>query len=133
MANSKLDTAHSTYVIVDTEPSGTELGYWTSEVTPRDLLNEGKLIAKDKIWFSIRELDADSSEDASDTAVITVSLQFKCAGDLGWQDYVDYAGSTLSIGNRVLLEDLGNAVKWRAGVKDNGDYTSGALRFGFDW
>ena len=132
MANSKTDTANSTYAIINTQPSGTELGYWTAEVNPRDKLNNGTMIAKDKLWFSIREYDADSSEDASDTAVITVSLQYKCEGDLGWQDYVDYGGNTLSIGNRLLLEDLGNGVKWRAGVKD-GNYTSGALRIGFDW
>ena len=132
MANSRTDDEYSTYAIVNTQPSGAELGYWTAEVNPRALLNAGKLIAKDKLWFSIREVDADSSEDASDDAVITITLQFKCADDLGWQDYVDFASSTLSIGNRLILEDLGNGVVWRAGVKD-GDYTSGALRFGFDW
>ena len=42
------------------------------------------------------------------------------------------AGSTFAIGNRVVLEDIGNGVDWRAGVRDD-EFTSGSVTFGFDW
>jgi hypothetical protein len=129
MANEKSSGQYKEYATVDTQPSGSDLGYWTNEVCLRDLFNEGR--AKGKMYFSIREFETDSSA-ASDTSSMTVTLQFKCDGDLGWQDYVDFAGSTLAVGNRLEIEDIGAAVRWRAGVKD-GDYTSGKITFGFDW
>jgi len=130
MANSRSSGVNKEYATVNIAPSGTELGYWTNEVCLRDKRNSG--VAKDKMYFSIRETDADSSEDVSDTASMTVSLQFKCDGDLGWQAFVPLDGSELAVGNRLIIEDTGAAVRWRAGVKD-GDYTSGILTFGFDW
>ena len=128
MANSRSSGNYKEYATVNTQPSGTELGYWTNEVCLRDKQNDG--YAKGKMWFSIREAETDSS--AADTTTITVSLQYKCDGDLGWTDYADFAGSTLAVGNRLIIEDTGAAVRWRAGVKD-GNYTDGALTFGFDW
>lgn len=129
MANSKSSGQFKEYATVDTAPSGAELGYWTNEVCLRDKINEG--LAKDKMFFSIRETEADSSQ-ASDTSSMTISLQFKCDGDLGWQDYVPLDGSEIAVGNRLLIEDHGAGARWRAGVKD-GNYTSGKLTFGFDW
>jgi len=129
MANSKNSGVRKAYATVDTAPSGSELGYWTDEVCLRDKIKEG--LAKDKMFFSIRNEEADSSE-ASDTSSITISLQFQCSGDLGWQDYVDLALSELAVGNRLEISDTGAGVKWRAGVKD-GNYTSGSITFGFDW
>jgi hypothetical protein len=129
MANSKSSGVFKEYATVDTQPAGTDLGYWTNEVCLRDKVNDG--LAKDKMWFSIREYETDSSA-ASDTSSMTVTLQFKCDGDLGWQDYVDLAGSELAMGNRLLIEDTAAGVRYRAGVKD-GSYTSGKITFGFDW
>lgn len=129
MANSKSSGTYKEYATVDTAPSGAELGYWTNEVCLRDKVNEGS--AKDKMYFSIRENDSDSS-GFSETSSMTVVLQFKCAGDAGWQNYLDLAGSEIAVGNRLVIEDTGAAVRWRAGVEDGG-YTSGSLTFGFDW
>lgn len=129
MANSRSTGDFKEYATIDTQPSGTDLGYWTNEVSLREKQKNG--LAKDKMWFSIREYDVDSSE-ASDTSTMTVTLQFKCDGDLGWQDYVDFAGSALAVGNRLIIEDTGAGVLYRAGVKD-GDYTSGKVTVGFDW
>jgi hypothetical protein len=129
MANSRSTGDFKEYATIDTQPSGTDLGYWTNEVCLRDKQNGG--LAKDKMWFSIREFEADSSE-ASDTSSMTVTLQFKCDGDAGWQDYVDFAGSTLARGNRLVIEDTGAGARYRAGVKD-GDFTSGKVTVGFDW
>jgi len=127
MANSRDSDHYKEYATVDTAPSGSELGYWTNEVCPRDKWKDG---APGKLYFSIRESDTDSSA-ASSTSVMTVTLQFKCDGDAGWQDY--YNGGTAYVaGDRVLIEDTGAAVRYRAGVKD-GDFTSGSLTFGFDW
>ena len=105
MANSRSSDVHHEYVTVDTEPSGTELGYWTNEVCLRDEVKSGK--AKEKMWFSIRESEADSSEDASDTSSMTISLQFKCVGDAGWQTFEPLDGSEIAIGNRLIIEDTG--------------------------
>ena len=116
------------YVTIDEQPSGDTLGYWTNEVDPRELQKKKNV---KKIYFSIREYETDSSQ-ASDTSSMTVSLQFKCDGDLGWQDYVSLDGSELAMGNRLVMEDFAANVKWRAGVKD-GDYTSGSVTVGFDW
>jgi hypothetical protein len=129
MANSKSSGPFKEYATIDTQPSGSELGYWTNEVCLRDKVNDG--ISKGKMYFSIRENESDSS-GASDTSSMTVTLQFKCDGDAGWQDFVDFGGNELAVGNRIEVEDTGAAVRWRAGVKD-GDYTSGSLTFGFDW
>ncbi len=129
MANERSSGPNKEYATVDTQPSGSALGYWTNEVCLRDKVNNGT--SKGKMWFSIRENEADSSE-ASDTSTMTVTLQFKCDGDSGWQDFVPLDGSSIAVGNRLLIEDTGAAVRWRAGVKD-GDFTSGKLTFGFDW
>jgi hypothetical protein len=129
MANSRSSGEFKEYATVDTQPSGTDLGYWTNEVCLRDKVKDG--VAKDKMYFSIREFEGDSSE-ASDTSSMTVTLQFKCDGDAGWQKFVDFAGSELAVGNRLVIEDTAAGSRWRAGVKD-GDYTSGKVTFGFDW
>jgi len=127
MANSRSSGAFKEYATVDTAPIG--LGYFTNEVCLRDKLNVG--LAKGIMYFSIREEEADSS-GASDTSSMTVTLQFKCEGDAGWQDYVPLDGSSLAVGNRVAIADTGAAVRWRAGVKD-GEFTDGSITFGFDW
>ena len=129
MANSRSSGAFKEYATVNTQPSGADLGYWTNEVCLRDKQNDG--FAKEKMWFSIREFEADSSA-ASDTSTMTVTLQFKCDGDAGWQDFVPLDGSALAVGNRLLIEDTGAAVRWRAGVKDT-EYYVGSVTFGFDW
>ena len=126
MANTTYSTSNHEYILVDTAPESDAEGYFTGEVDVRLLKKEKKV---DKIYFSIREAADPGSIDAS---VITVSLQFKCDGDVRWQDYVPLDGSTLAIGNRISLEDFGPNVKWSAGVK-TADYTSGSLRLGFDW
>ena len=129
MANSKSSGEYKEYATVDTAPSGTALGYWTNEVCLRDKVKAGD--AKTKMYFSIRESDTDSS-GFSETSSMTVILQFKCDGDAGWQNYEFLEGYTLAVGNRMIIEDTGAAVRWRAGVEDGG-YTSGSLTFGFDW
>ena len=118
MANSRSSGEYKEYAVVDTAPGAG--GYFTNVVSPR----------KDKIsklYFSIREF----SEDPSAGSVMTVNLQFQCAGDGAWTDYGN-GGTAFVIGDRVLIEDVGPAVTWRAGVKQGG-FTSGSLAFGFDW
>ena len=129
MANTKSSGTYKEYATVNTAPSGSELGYWTNEVCLRDKVKDG--VAKDKMYFSIRENDADSS-GFSETSSMTVVLQFKCDGDAGWQNYLDLNEATLAVGNRLTIEDTGAAVRWRAGVEDGG-FTSGSVTFGFDW
>ena len=126
MANRRSSGSFKEYATVDTIPTG--LGYFTNSVDLRALRKDNK---ENRVYFSIREYEADSSE-ASDTSEMTVTLQFQCEGDLGWQDYVPLDGSTLAVGNRVTIEDSGAAVLWRAGIKDY-EYTSGSITFGFDW
>ena len=129
MANSRSSGQYKEYATVDTAPSGVTLGYWTNEVCLRDKVVDG--LSKGKMYFSIRESDSDSS-GFSDTSSMTVLLQFKCDGDEGWQNYEDFGGNSLAVGNRLEIEDTGAAVRWRAGVED-GSYTSGSYTFGFDW
>ena len=114
------------YATVDEAPIG--LGYFTNTVDPRASRH---IRHERKIYFSIREADADSSAQ-SDTSDITVTLQFKCEGDAGWQDFKPLDGSEFVTGNRVIIEDSGAGVLWRAGVLD-GEYTGGNITFGFDW
>jgi len=126
MANRRSSGSFKEYATVDTAPTG--LGYYTYPVDLRALRKDNQEV---RVYFSIREYEADSS-DASDTSSMTVTLQFKCEGDLGWQDYVPLDGSALAVGNRVVIEDSGAAVLWRAGVHDY-EFTSGSITFGFDW
>jgi hypothetical protein len=126
MANAKFSATNYEYATVDTQP--TSAGYWTNEVSPRDKFKKGA----GKLFFSIREASADVSANPSALSVITVSLQFKCKDDPGWTDYVPLDSSSLAIGNRVALEDVGADVRWRAGVVDDA-FTNGSVRFGFDW
>ena len=128
MANSRSSGEFKEYATINTAPSGAALGYWTNEVVPRDLKKRLKIEA---FYFSIREYESDSSQ-ASDTSSMTVSLQFMCVGDLGWQDYKSLDGASLAVGNRLEITDFGAGARWRAGVKD-GDYTSGSITVGFDW
>jgi hypothetical protein len=126
MANSKSSGEFYEYATVDTNPDSD--GFWTNEISIRYKRRKSKI---EGVVFSIREYEPDSS-GASDTSVATVSLQFKCPGDLGWQDYKPLDGSTFAVGNRIFLEDVSAGVVWRAGVKD-GDFSSGSITFGFDW
>ena len=125
MANSRNSGTNYEYATVDTRP--TSAGYFTISVNLREKLKRGAT----KLFFSIREATADVSANASALSTVTVGLQYRCPGDAGWTDYVDLAGSTLAIGNRVELSDMG-LVDWRAGVVDD-NYTSGSVTFGFDW
>jgi len=126
MANSRDSGIFHEYATVDEAPIG--LGYFTNPVNPR----EHKQIRKEgRLYFSIREEDADSSAQ-SDTSDITVTLQFRCPGDAGWQDYRPLDGSEIATGNRLMIEDSGVDVHWRAGVLD-GDHQGGSVTFGFDW
>ena len=125
MANSQSSGNNYEYAVVDTKP--TSAGYFTKVVDARHILKRN-----DKLFFSIRESNADMSAAPSALSTITVVLQFICPGDAAWTDYIDLAGSTLAIGNRVQLDDNGAGVLWRAGVRDD-EYTSGSVTFGFDW
>ena len=126
MANRRSSGSFKEYATVDTAPTG--LGYFTNSVDLRALRKDNREF---RAYFSIREWESDSS-DASDTSVLTITLQYKCEGDAGWQNYVPLDGSVLAVGNRVVIEDSGAAVLWRAGVLD-GNFTSGSITFGFDW
>ena len=127
MANGRNSTANHEYATVDTRPSSA--GYFTNEVDVRLLSKNDKV---KKIFFSIRETNADISAAPSALSTVTVVLQYKCSGDAAWTDFIDLAGSTFAIGNRVLLDDCAADVRWRAGVRDD-EYTSGSVTFGFDW
>jgi len=126
MANSKSSGERYEYATVE-EATGAA-GYGTNEVSIRHLQKTEKI---NKVFFSIREYESDSS-GASDTSDVTVRLQFKCPGDLGWQDYKFLNGATLDVGHRFAIADTGADVLWRGWVKDN-DYRSGKVSFGFDW
>jgi hypothetical protein len=125
MANRRSSGANKEYAIVDTKP--TSAGYFTNVVDVRHILKRNA-----KLFFSIRETNADVSAAPSALSTITVVLQFICPGDAAWTDYVSLDGSALAIGNRVQLEDNGAGVLWRAGVRDD-EFTNGAVTFGFDW
>jgi hypothetical protein len=125
MSNTRSSGNNYEYATVDTKP--TSAGYFTKEIDVRHVVKLNK-----KLFFSIREAAADISAAPSALSTVTVVLQFKCPGDAGWTDYIDLAGSTLAIGNRVQLDDNGTGVLWRAGVRDD-EYTSGSVTFGFDW
>lgn len=112
MANSRATAESYEYATVDTAPDSS--GYWTNAVAPRIKAGVRKL------WFSVRG-----------TGVMVVTLQFKCAGDSDWTDFVP--DSDIEAGIRWLLEDTGPNVQWRAGVAEGADYTSGECSFGFDW
>ena len=129
MANSRASGTNYEYATVDSQPTGG--AYYTNEVCVRDLIKKYKI---KNFFFSIREFEADSSQ-ASDTSNMTVSLQFKCPGDLGWQDYVPLgitAHNYFTAGNRFAMDECAADVFWRAGIKDN-YYISGKITFGFDW
>lgn len=126
MANSRSSGINYEYATVDTKPNAD--GYWTKPISIGYLVKDRRITG---VNFSVRETEADSSA-ASETSNITVSLQFKCPGDAGWQNYKTQSGNTVDVGNRILIRDTGRDVFWRAGVKDN-DYVSGSLVFGFDW
>ena len=126
MANERFSSANHEYATVDEVPDGN--GYFTNEVDVRLVSKRGI----SKIFFSIREGASDVSAAASALSTVTPVLQFRCPGDAGWTDFVPLDGSTLAIGNRIALEDMGAGVFWRAGVVSDG-YTSGSIRFGFDW
>lgn len=127
MANSQSSGTRYEYATVDTAPGAA--GYGTQEISLRELKKTKK--TTDRVYFSIREYEADSS-GASDTSVITVNLQFKCTGDLGWQDYKLLNGQTIDVGHRFAILDDAADVRWRGWVKDAG-YVSGKVTFGFDW
>ncbi len=127
MANSKNSGTNFEYATVDTLPGAS--GYFTNSLCPRDKYKTSKVT---RIFFSIRETDADVSAAPSALSDVTVVLQYRCLGDAGWTDYVPLDASEFVIGNRVILEDIGNGVDWRAGVTSDG-YTSGSVTFGFDW
>lgn len=123
MANSKSSGEFYEYATVDTALGAA--GYGTQEISLRELKKTKK--TTDRVYFSIREYEADSS-GASDTSAITVNLQFKCTGDLGWQDYKLLNGQTIDVGHRIAILDDAADVRWRGWVKDNG-YTSGKNNF----
>ena len=128
MSNSRTSGEFKEYATVDTLPDSVDTGYFTNVVCIRDIQKKFKT---NRVFFSIRELEADPSE-TSDASVATVTLQFKCPGDAGWTDFVALDGSSLAIGNRLRIEDTGAGILWRAGIKPD-DFTSGQVIFGFDW
>jgi hypothetical protein len=125
MANSQSSGNNYEYASVDTHPGAT--GYYTKEIDVRHLKQLGA-----RVFFSIREAIAEQSEAPSAASTITVILQFKCPGDPDWTDFDSLDGSTFVIGNRVEINDNGMGLLWRAGVRSD-EYTSGSVRFGFDW
>jgi len=127
MANVKDSGTNKEYATVDTLPGSS--GFFTNEIDPRILLKDKKV---SRIFFSIRETVSDESEAPSTASVVTVVLQYKCDNDADWTEYVPMDGSELAIGNRIIIDDMAANVRWRAGVVSDG-YTSGSVRFGFDW
>ncbi len=128
MANSRSSDTFHEYATVDTKPGAA--GYGTEEISLRELKSKKRMIS-DRVYFSIREAEADSS-GASATSDITVNLQFKCAGDVGWQDYKLLNGQTLAAGHRFAITDMAAEIRWRGWVKDD-DFRDGKITFGFDW
>ncbi len=126
MANSRASGATYEYATVDSNPGSA--GYFTNPVCVRDLVKRGA----DRIFFSIREKDADISANPSALSAVTVVLQYLCPGDSAWTDYVPLGGSSFATGNLVEIPDMGTGRMWRAGVRDD-EYTSGSVTFGFDW
>jgi len=115
-ANSRDDDRYWKYATVDTDPDAS--GYWTTDVVPSN--------TNGKMFFSV-----------TGTGVMTVTLQFILSGQSTWTDYDTYTVAAGWAGSgetspRVVLDDKGEGVRWRAGVKDD-DYTSGSNKFGFDW
>lgn len=127
MANSRSSSTYYEYATVDTAPDAD--GYFTNPISPRYI---AKQYGANKVFFSIREAEANLSAAPSDNTTVTVRLQFICPGDADWTDYVPLDGSSFVVGNRVALDELGPGVTWRAGVTDV-DYTAGSVKFGFDW
>lgn len=120
MANRKVNGDGYQYAVVDTALAPGGGGYFTDELAPR----RQKV---GRFFFSIRETSPDSSP-----SVVVVKLQYKCPGDTGWTTKLN-GTSEWSIGDRIIINDYAAGVRWRAGVVDNSDYTSGAVTFGFDW
>lgn len=120
MANRKINGHGYLYATVDTKPAPGGGGYYTDEVAPR--INK-----TGRFYFSIRETSPDSSP-----SVITVKLQYKCIGDSGWTEKLN-GTVAFATGVRIVIIDNAAGVRWRAGVVDDADYTSGAVTFGFDW
>jgi hypothetical protein len=107
MANRRLNGERYSYAVVDTDPGA---GAYTTSPVPA--------YKKERQWdlyFSVRG-----------TGTMTVTLQFRCEGDETWSEYDTYTEAC-----RKLIEDRGTC-EWRAMVRV-GDYTSGEMRFGFDW
>jgi hypothetical protein len=125
MANTKISGTYKEYATVDTAIDSTDEGFFTNAISPRILAKANNV---EKIWFSVRETGV---TDSVDTAVATVTLQFRCGGDGRWQNYYN-GGTAFVAGDRVIIEDTGAGVEWRAGVIYS-DYTSGSVTFGFDW
>jgi hypothetical protein len=123
MANSRKSGTNYEYAVTDTNVSG---GYFTNQVNVREKIKKGI----SKLFFSIRETTAETS--AGTTSVVTVKLQFRCTGDVGWTDYISLGSEAFVVGTRIALEDISNGTEWRAGVEDGG-VTSGSVTFGFDW
>lgn len=109
MANKQTGDSQYEYATVDTAPGAG--GYFTRIIDSDKISSVWK-----RLYFSIRG-----------SGVMTVTLQFKCTGDSDWSDYDSYTSV-----ERKTIEGGVGGVQWRAGVKQ-GDYTSGSLRFGFDW
>ena len=125
MANSRTSGGRWEYATVNAAIDSSEEGYYTNSVS----LETKKNRLAPRLYFSVREASSNESVDAS---VMTVSLQFRCKGDGRWQDFNYNDGTAFVAGDRIILEDMGPNVEWRAGVKWD-EYTSGSLIFGFDW
>jgi len=73
MANARSSGTNYEYATVDTLPGAA--GYFTNSICPRDKAKTDKV---KKIFFSIRETNADISAAPSDLSTVTVVLQYKC-------------------------------------------------------
>ena len=112
MGNKRSDDSQYEYATVDTAPGAD--GYFTS------IIDSAKIsVGWKRLYFSTRG-----------SGVMIITLQFKCIGDDDWSDYDSYT-STDSCKRKIIEGGVGG-IQWRAGVKQE-DYTSGSMRFGFDW
>lgn len=120
MANIKIKSTRHEYALVEEAPEVG--GFWTDPVSM--VRNGANLV---KIFFSVRE----AVEAPVTPSLVKITMQFKCPTDTFWTDYYNN-DEDHPVGERGVVEGFSQSVEWRAGVKE-GDYSSGAVKLGFDW
>jgi hypothetical protein len=113
MANTKYSGTNYRDAYIDTDPGSD--GYFSDSVSPADVGKE--------IYLSIRDVGGSAFD-------MTVTVQFSTGRDGDtWHDHDTYTATTyekFDVGMR-------SAAKWRIGVKNSADFTSGTIKCGFDW